>query len=130
MKIKKDIRDLDKFIDGIEKEVVDYFDGHAREAVKIQQQKANYLNHTWNLRSSIGYVVTYAGKEKVRFSGDQNAIYWDARDSANKMLDKADKPNTGVVLDVGMFYAPFVSSKGYDVIDSAVLYLRKVLTEK
>ena len=54
MKIKKDIRDLDKFIDGIEKEVVDYFDGHAREAVKIQQQKANYLNHTWNLRSSIG----------------------------------------------------------------------------
>ena len=112
MKIKKDIRDLDKFIDGIEKEV------------------ANYLNHTWNLRSSIGYVVTYAGKEKVRFIGDQNAIYWDARDSANKMLDKADKPNTGVVFGDGMFYASFVSSKGYDVIDSAELYLRKILTEK
>ena len=130
MKIKKDIRDLDKFIDGIEKEVVDYFDGHAREAVNIQQQNANYLNHTWNLRSSIGYVVTYAGKEKVRFIGDQNAIYWDARDSANKMLDKADKPNTGVVFGDGMFYASFVSSKGYDVIDSAELYLRKILTEK
>ena len=72
MKIEKDISDLSKFIDGIQGEVVDFMDEKAREAVKLQQVEANYRNHTWNLRSSLGYVVTYDGKEKRRYISGMN----------------------------------------------------------
>lgn len=47
-------------------------DEKAREAVKLQQVEANYRNHTWNLRSSLGYVVTYDGKEKRRYISGMN----------------------------------------------------------
>ena len=58
MKIEKDISDLSKFIDGIQGEVVDFMDEKAREALIRQKEarllsgKRDYLNHTWNLRSS------------------------------------------------------------------------------
>ena len=107
MKIEKDISDLSKFIDGIQGEVVDFMDEKAREAVKLQQVEANYRNHTWNLRSSLGYVVTYDGKEK--------------------RLDEVNKSGTSIVFADGMFYASFVSSKGYDVLDTAQSYLVKAL---
>ena len=113
MKIEKDISDLSKFIDGIQGEVVDFMDEKAREAVKLQQVEANYRNHTWNLRSSLGYVVTYDGKEKRRYISGMN--YGDeAAEAIKKWLD-------------GMFYASFVSSKGYDVLDTAQSYLVKAL---
>ena len=68
MKIEKDISDLTKFIDGIEDEVVDFMDEKAREALIRQKEarllsgKRDYLNHTCNLRSALGYVITYEGK--------------------------------------------------------------------
>ena len=43
MKIGKDIADLDKFINGIEDEVVDFMDEKAREAL-IRQKEARLLS--------------------------------------------------------------------------------------
>lgn len=126
MRIKKDISDLSKFIDGIQGEVVDFMDEKAREAVKLQQVKANYRNHTWNLRSSLGYVVTYDGKEKRRYISGMN--YGDeAVEAIKKWLDEVNKSGTSIVFADGMFYASFVSSKGYDVLDTAQSYLVKAL---
>ena len=126
MRIKKDISDLSKFIDGIQGEVVDFMDEKAREAVKLQQVEANYRNHTWNLRSSLGYVVTYDGKEKRRYISGMN--YGDeAAEAIKKWLDEVNKSGTSTVFADGMFYASFVSSKGYDVLDTAQSYLVKAL---
>ena len=129
MKIEKDISDLTKFIDGIEEEVVDFMDEKAREAVKLQQIEADYRNHTWNLRSSLGYAVTYNGKEKRRFIGNQNHTDPTAGVEANKALNEVNKAGTSIVFADGMFYASFVSSKGYDVIDTAESYLTKELNK-
>lgn len=126
MKIQKDIADLNKFIDSIEGEVVDFMDEKAREAVKLQQVEADYRNHTWNLRSSLGYVVTYDGKEKRRYISGMN--YGDeAAKAINMWLNEVNKSGTSIVFADGMFYASFVSSKGYDVIDTAESYLVKAL---
>lgn len=128
MKIEKDISDLTKFIDGIEEEVVDFMDEKAREAVKLQQIEADYRNHTWNLRSSLGYVVTYDGKEKRRYISGMN--YGDEAAAAiMKWLNEVNKAGTSIVFADGMFYASFVSSKGYDVIDTAESYLTKELNK-
>lgn len=136
MKIGKDIADLDKFINGIEDEVVDFMDEKAREALIRQKEarllsgKRDYLNHTWNLRSALGYVVTYEGKEKRRFIGDQNYPDPTAAIETNKVLNEENKAGTSIIFADGMYYAGFVSSKGYDVIDTAELFLDKALNER
>lgn len=134
MKIKKDIADLKAFMDNIEDEVVDFMDEKAHEALieqkaaRLLSGKRDYLNHTWNLRSSLGYAVTYNGKEKRRFIGDQNHTDPTAGVEANKALNEVNKAGTGVIFVDGMDYASFVSSKGYDVIDTAEAYLKRELT--
>ena len=108
MKIGKDIADLDKFINGIEDEVVDFMDEKAREAL----------------------IVTYEGKEKRRFIGDQNHPDPTAAIETNKVLNEENKAGTSIIFADGMYYAGFVSSKGYDVIDTAELFLDKALNER
>ena len=136
MKIKKDIADLKAFMDNIEDEVVDFMDEKAHEALieqkaaRLLSGKRDYLNHTWNLRSSLGYAVTYNGKEKRRFIGDQNHTDPTAGVEANKALNEVNKAGTGVIFVDGMDYASFVSSKGYDVIDTAEAYLKRELNGK
>lgn len=136
MKIEKDIADLDKFIEGIEPEVVGFLDEKAHEALirqkasRLLTNKRDYLNHTWNLRSGLGYVVTYNGKEKKRFIADRNHPDPRAAEATNKLLNEESKAGTGIIFGDGMFYASFVSSKGYDVIDTAELYLAQALNDK
>ncbi|WP_278713763.1 hypothetical protein [Alistipes finegoldii] len=134
MKIKKDIADLKAFMDNIEDEVVDFMDEKAHEALieqkaaRLLSGKRDYLNHTWNLRSSLGYVVTYDGKEKRRYISGMN--YGDEAAAAiTKWLNEVNKAGTSIVFADGMFYASFVSSKGYDVIDTAESYLTKELNK-
>ena len=136
MKIEKALSDLTKFIDGIEEEVVDFMDEKAREALIRQKEarllsgKRDYLNHTWNLRSALGYVITYEGKEKRRFIGDQNHPDPTAAAETNKVLNEENKAGTSIIFADGMYYAGFVSSKGYDVIDTAELFLDQELNKQ
>ena len=136
MKIEKDISDLTKFIDGIEEEVVDFMDEKALEELIRQKEarllsgKRDYLNHKWNLRSALGYVITYEGKEKRRFIGDQNHPDPTAAAETNKVLNEENKAGTSIIFADGMYYAGFVSSKGYDVIDTAELFLDQELNKQ
>lgn len=130
MQIKKDIADLKEYIKGIEPEVVDFMDSKARAAVAQQQVKSDYLNHTWNLRSAVGYVVNYKGKEKRRFIGTQNHPDPRAYTATTKLLNEVNKAGSNIIFADGMYYASFVSSKGYDVLDTAKLYLHRTLNGK
>ena len=157
MKIEKDISDLTEYIKGIEPQVVAFMDETAREA--LMRQKAGhayepkntkrkdmlktatdiaeyksgkrgrpYTNHTVNLESTLGYVITYDGKEKQRFVlNPENSP--EAAAAASQLLDNAPRPITGIVIGDAMYYASFVSSKGYDVLDTAASYLIKALNE-
>lgn len=130
MQIKKDIADLKEYIKGIESEVVDFMDNKARAAVAEQQAKSNYLNHTWNLRSAVGYVVNYKGKEKRRFIGTQNHPDPRAYTETTRFLNEVNKAGTNIICVDGMYYASFVNSKGYDVLDTAESYLYRELNGK
>ena len=136
MKINKDIADLKAFMDNIEDEVVDFMDEKAHEALieqkaaRLLSGKRDYLNHTWNLRSSLGYAVTYNGKEKRRFIGNQNHTDPTAGVEANNALNEVNKAGTGVIFVDGMDYASSVRSKGHDVIDTAEAYLKRELNKQ
>ena len=51
----------------------------------------------------------------------------EAAKAINMWLNEVNKSGTSIVFADGMFYASFVSSKGYDVIDTAESYLVKAL---
>lgn len=72
----------------------------------------------------------HIGKEKRRFIGDQNHTDPTAGVEANKALNEVNKAGTGVIFVDGMDYASFVSSKGYDVIDTAEAYLKRELNKQ
>ena len=99
------------------------------EAVKVQKKESDYLNHTFNLRNAPGYAATIDGKEVAR-NVPAHGEYGEAETKTNKTLDKADKSGTGLIIADGMPYASFVSSKGYDVLDSGLLHADKVLNKK
>ena len=71
-------------------------------------------------------VIEYDGKEKRRYISGMN--YGDeAAEAIKKWLDEVNKSGNIIVFADGMFYASFVSSKGYDVLDTAQSYLVKAL---
>ena len=47
--------------------------------------------------SAVGYVVTYNGKEKKRFIGDQNHPDPRAAEATNKLLNEENKAGTGII---------------------------------
>jgi hypothetical protein len=91
-----------------------------------------YYDQTGNLRSSIGYVVVVDGEivqmsnfEQVK-SGRQGSL--DGQDFIRQLLIKFPK---GICLIVvaGMNYASYVSSKGYNVLDSSELLAEKLVPQ-
>ena len=119
-----------------------------QEAIKI----GDYEDITGTLRSSIGYVIAYDGKiikeggfykiqgrgenmQKVEFTtkAGKNVSFWakgkfgDGSNGSKVGLEFARSKiyTTGYsfVLVAGMEYASYVSSKGYDVLDSGILML-------
>lgn len=92
---------------------------------KIPPHTPNYIDWTKNLRSSIGYVVVVNG-EVVNGQDSFKAVEGGeegARRGLEFAMATAESYKTGIVLILvaGMHYAAYVQSKGYDVLDSAVL---------
>ena len=92
-----------------------------------------YLDHTGNLRSSIGYVVLFNGKSKDLFAmsaeKDDNAA---GMKQARKFAKEIGQQfNQGLVLVVfaGMEYAAAVESLGYDVITGSQPMAASLLAE-
>lgn len=129
MKIEKDISDLKDFIKGIPKEIGECLDKIGSESVELQKEKSNYKNHTWNLRNAPGYSVIVNGKEVTR-NIPTDGEHGEAEAKTDVILNKADKSGTGIVFADGMPYASFVSSNGYDVLDTTLLHADKRLQEE
>lgn len=134
MRIDAKLTGLDELKGLIQSNVKEAIVEAGEEAVKLQKesnisQKKTYQNHTFDLRNAPGYAVTIDGKEVAR-NVPADGGHAEAEAKTNKTLDKADKSGTGIILADGMEYASFVSSKGYDVIDTGLLHADKILNKK
>jgi hypothetical protein len=129
MNIEAKLTGLDEFKEFIQSSIKESMMETGEDALKVQKEKSDYLNHTFNLRNAPGYAVTIEGKEVAR-NVPTDGGHAEAEVKTNKTLDKANKLGTGLIIADGMEYASFVSSKGYDVIDSGLLQAHKILNEK
>lgn len=79
-------------------------------AVNTARERGSWHDRTGALRSSIGYQL-YRGSERIAGTG---------------VTPSGTLPPRGYTLIVaaGMHYAPYVSARGYDVLDSAYLSAR------
>ena len=149
MQIKGDISGLNEFELEVEEYYLKRLIEAGEEAVKDAIMFGDYQNQTGNLRSSIGYIIAFDGivikeggfhkiqgygvnMQKVNFTtkSGKNVSFWakgkfgDGSEGAKKGLDFARSKISGTtgyafILVAGMEYASYVSSKGYDVVDSA-----------
>lgn len=129
MKIEAKLTGLDELKGLIQSNVKEAMIEAGEEAVQVQKIESDYLNHTLNLRNAPGYAVVVNGEEVAR-NVPADGAHGEAKAKTNKTLDNADKSGTGIIIADGMEYASFVSSKGYDVVDSALLHASKVLDGK
>lgn len=156
MRVKGDISGLDKLEEQAEQYYIDRLIRAGEDAVKKAIEIGNYQNITGNLRSSIGYVIAYNGNiikeggfhrikghgenmQKVEFTtkdGD-NVSFWakgkfgDGSEGTKIGLEfarsKIGRTGYSFVLVAGMEYASYVSSKGFDVLDSGTFTLWKLI---
>lgn len=100
------------------------------ECVSEAISSGNYTDRTGNLRSSIGYVVADDGN--VVEEGGFYSLGGDEGPEAGraKALEQAQGTSgVSLVIVAGMKYAQYVADKGYNVLDSAELLARQLLTE-
>lgn len=105
--------------------------------VNAARLNGSYKDQTGNLRSSVGYVVARNGE--VWTSGEFAKVIGEKNKTRQVVGDKVGKniaseyaktlSNDGyaLVMVAGMEYASFVSDRGYDVLDSGELAVRKQL---
>lgn len=136
MEIKGDISGLDE----LEKQIEDaYFNKLieiGRDAIHVAYNAQGsskypkvYKNHTWRLRNAPGFCVVKDGKiialevygEGTNMEAVQKTTYY---------LRYHEKNGDGLYLADGMEYASFVQSKGFDVMDSAILYAKRMINKK
>lgn len=157
MEVKGDISGLDKYMEEVEQYYLSRLAEAGEEAVVKAVTKGWYQNITGNLRSSIGYVIGYDGKvikeggfHKVQGRGEnyqhvtfttrqgKDVDFWargkfgDGSEGSRKGLELARSivsktKGYSFVIVAGMEYASYVNSKGYDVMDSAKLEIKKMV---
>jgi len=96
--------------------------------VKNSWANADFLNHTFDLRSSIGYMVLDKGKvisKNFKTQGDSRNGVREGQDVAITEGLKASKDDLVLIVVAGMFYAIYVESHGKDVITGSS---QKVIT--
>lgn len=133
MKIKKDLSGLDSFIQEVEDEINQGLIDAAHKAVDTQKvrnesSKKTYANHTWNLRNALGAAVVRNG-EIIDLYVPADGEHSEAKNKTEAMLIFGNKPKDGIVVADGMEYASFVSSKGFDVLDTARHVLEREVKE-
>lgn len=152
MEFKGDVSGLDELKRQVEQYYIDRLIEAGEAAVQEAIKNGDYDNISGNLRSSIGYIIAYNGKiikeggfhkiqghganmQKVEFTtkGGKNVSFWakgkfgDGSNGSKVGLEfarsKISTSGYSFVLVSGMEYASYVSSKGYNVIDSGTLKL-------
>lgn len=156
MEFKGDISGLDELEKKIEQYYIDRFIQAGEAACQEAIKNGDYGDITGNLRSSIGYIIAYDGRiikeggfhkvqghganmQKVEFTtkNGKNVSFWakgkfgDGSEGSRNGLEfarsKISSSGYSFVLVAGMEYASYVSSKGYDVLDSGTLMLWELI---
>ena len=157
MKFKGDISGLDEYQKAVEEHYIQRLAEAGEAACQEAVIRGKYQNITGNLRSSIGYVIGYNGKviseggfHKVQGRGENcqrvtfttrngkkvdfwaKGKYGDGSEGSRKGLELAHSiisktSGYSYVIVSGMEYASYVNSKGYDVMDSAKLKIKKMI---
>lgn len=103
---------------------IKYVKGKRKPLIKkYNPHQPNYIDWTGNLRHSIGYLVAVDGE--IINADLQNT---EATETAQKALLKY-KDGIVLIMVAGMKYAYYVSKKGYDVLDSAIIEMKKKFEE-
>lgn len=100
------------------------------ECVSEAVASGNYTDRTCNLRSSIGYVVAENGNivEEGGFwnlGGTEGPAA--GRAKAYELADGTD--GVVLILVAGMSYAQYVADKGFNVLDSAQILARQLISQ-
>lgn len=156
MEFKGDTSGLDELEKRIEMAYINRLVEAGEMACQEAIKNGDYEDVTGNLRSSMGYVIAYDGRiikeggfhkvqghganmQKVEFTtkDGKNVSFWakgkfgDGSEGSKKGLEfahsKISSSGYSFVLVAGMEYASYVSSKGYDVLDSGTLMLWKLI---
>lgn len=133
MKVTVDLYGLDEFVEEVDENATELMKEAAHNAVNTQKErnvsnKKTYQNHTWNLRNAPGAAVVRNGKI-VDLYVPADGGHSEAKGKTENLLIYGKHPKDGVVAADGMEYASFVSSKGFDVMDSTRLTLEKELKQ-
>ena len=134
MRFKGDISGFEELEDLLGDINTDILIDIGQNAVRIAQEKRVtsglkvYQNRTENLHNAPGACVVRDGKI-VWMEVAADAAHPEAKSNTEKLLIYCDKPCDGLYLADGMEYASYVRAKGYDVLDSAILYADKRITE-
>lgn len=135
MEFKGDVSGLDELIQQAEDEYYSKLIEIGKESIRIAQNARGtgglkeYQNHTFNLRNAPGACVVRDGKI-VWMEVAADSSHPEAKGETENLLIYAEKPQDGLYLADGMPYASFVRSKGYDVLDSAILYAKRQIEKK
>lgn len=131
MKIKGDISGLDEFVEEVNQELNKALIDASHKSVDLQKtrnisSRKTYQNHTWNLRNAPGSAV-YRDGTIIDLYVPADGSHGKAKEKTENLLIYGKHPKDGIVLADGMEYASFVQSKGYDVVDSGEINLKKEL---
>lgn len=133
MKVTVDLSGLDEFVESVDDYANEVMKEKAHNAIDTQKirnvsSKKTYQNHTWNLRNAPGAAVVRDGKV-IYLYVPADSEHTDAKSNTENLILNGKLPKNGIVVADGMKYASFVSSKGFDVLDSAKITLEKELNE-
>jgi len=130
-----DYNELDKIInDDVEEwfdELVDHYRQSGIAFVERAVAKATFNNITWNLRSSIGYLIIYNGEVVEAYFKDLvagtegQAVGEDYALFVAKLIDEGE--GLSMALVAGEEYAYYVEAKGKDVISGSYAYFETEL---
>lgn len=134
MRFKGDISGFDELEELMGDINADILIDIGQNAIRIAQEKRvtsglkMYQNRTENLHNAPGACVVRGGKI-VWMEVAADAAHPEAKSNTENLLIYCDKPHDGLYLADGMEYASYVRAKGYDVLDSAILYADKRIEE-
>jgi hypothetical protein len=110
--------------------VIQSFSRIGDECVSEAVESGNYTDRTCNLRSSIGYMVADEGEIVAEggfwnLGGDEGPAA--GREKASELAGRSR--GLSLVLVAGMPYAQYVADKGFNVIDSAEILARQLVSQ-
>lgn len=120
---------IQKAVERAKKAMIESYEFAGETFIKRARSYASFTDRTGNLRSSIGYILLFDGKEiKSQFDltkggkEGQEAGYLFAKSVAAEY-----QQGIALICVAGMQYAAAVESKGFDVITGSVPYVEEVL---